>query len=156
MKVAILIVVCLVALVSCAPGGAAFVFYVVTKPEEAVKFIGAVAAIAKEDGLETATSEAVSDTGNVLRVLEGRGHGLTLWVQSAPLSGHEDPKLCGVFLEPHPDPAQFILFTQPSFFRSRAAATQFGEQVLSQLHKSGFDVRRKAPICGAAALHDRA
>jgi len=155
MKVVILALLGFIALAACSGGGAAFVFYVVTRPEEAAKFIGAVTAIAQQDGLETATGQTVSDTGNVVRVVEGRGHGLRLWVQSALLSGHEDPKLCGVYFEPHPDPAQFIIFTEPRFFGSKAAATELGERVLSQLHKSGFDVRRESPVCGAAAIRDR-
>jgi hypothetical protein len=155
MKVVVLVLLGFLTLTSCSGDGAPFVFYVVIMPDEAPKFIGAVTAIAKEDGLETAMAQAVSDTGNVLRVVEGRGHGLKLWVQSAPLSGHEDPKLCGVYLEPHPDPAQFIVFTEPRLFGSKAAAIELGERVLSQLHKSGFDVRREPPVCGAAAIHDR-
>jgi hypothetical protein len=155
MKVVILALLSVVALTSCSAGGAAFEFYVVIKPEETAKFIGAVTAIAKEDGLETAAGQATSDTGNVLRVVEGRGHGLRLWVQSTPLSGKEDPKLCGIHLEPHPDPAQFIVFTEPRFIGSKAAATELGERVLSQLQRSGFDVRREPVICGAAVIHDR-
>jgi hypothetical protein len=156
MKVFILIAVCLAALSSCTQGGAAFLFYVVTKPDEATKFLEAVTAIAKEDGLETAMGQTVFDTGDVLRVVEGRGHGLKLWVQSAPLSGHENPKLCGTYLKPHPDPAQFIVFTEPRFLGSRVAATELGARVLSQLRNAGFDVRREPPVCGAAALHERA
>jgi hypothetical protein len=153
MKVVILVFLSVVALVSCSGGRAAYEFYVVIKSDEAAKFIGAVTAIAKEDGLETATGQAVSDTGNVLKVVEGRGHGLTLWVQSTPLSGKEDTKLCGVHPEPHPDPALFTVFTVPRFFASNAAATELGERVLSQL-KSGFDVRREPAICGAAVVRD--
>jgi hypothetical protein len=64
------------------------------EPDEAAKLIAAVTAIAKEDGLETATGQTVSATGDVIKVVEGRDHGLKLWVQSAPLSGHEDPRHC--------------------------------------------------------------
>jgi hypothetical protein len=106
--------------------------------------------------LETAIGETEFNTGSVLRVLEGRGDGLKLWVQSAPLSGHEDPILCGVFNEPHPDPAQFVVFTVPGFLGSKAGATELGERVLSQLRNARFDVRREPPVCGAAAIHDRA
>ncbi len=60
MKVVILVLLALIALTSCSGGGAAFVFYVVTKPDEAAKLIEAVIAIAKEDGLETATGQTVS------------------------------------------------------------------------------------------------
>jgi hypothetical protein len=156
MKVAILVLLSVIALTSCSGGSATFVFYVVIKPAEADRFIGAITALAKEDGLETAKGEIKFNTGSVLRVLEGRGDGLKLWVQSAPLSGHEDPILCGVFNEPHPDPAQFVVFTVPGFFGSRAGATKLGERVLSQLRNARFDVRREPPVCGAAALHDRA
>lgn len=155
MKVTILFLLGLAALTSCSGGNATFIFYVVTKPAETEKFIDEVEALAKEDDLETATSQTQFNNAGVLRVLEGRGHGLTLWVQSAPLSGHEDPILCGVSHEPHPDPAQFVVFTVPGFFGTTAEATKLGERVFSHLRNAGFDVRREPPICGAAALHDR-
>ena len=50
MKVFILVLLSVVALVSCSGGRAAHEFYVVIKPDETAKFIGAVTAIAKEDG----------------------------------------------------------------------------------------------------------
>ena len=117
--------------------------------------IGAVRAIAKEDGLETALGQVRSDTGNVLTVVEGRGHGLELWVQNEPLSGREDQRVCGVHPEPYSDPAQFVVFTVPRFFGTNAAAKQLGERVLAQLRDLGFDVRRGPVVCGAAAIHDR-
>lgn len=156
MKFLLLVLLSVVALNSCSAGGAAvFTFYVVIRPDETVKFIGALTAMAKEDGMETAVGQATSDTGNVLKVVEGRGHGLRLWAQNTPLSGQEDPKLCGIHPEPYSDPAQFTVFTVPTFFGSKAAAAKLGEQVLSQIRKSGFDVRREPVVCGAAALRDR-
>ena len=154
-KVIILLLLGLAGLTSCSEGNAEFIFYVVMKPAEAEKFIEQVSALAKEDDLKTATSQTKFNDANVLRVLEGRGHGLKLWVQNAPLSGHEDPILCGVSQEPRLDPAQFVVFTVPGFFGSRAGAIKLGERVFSQLRNAGFDARRERPICGAAALHDR-
>jgi hypothetical protein len=147
----VLVALCLVAAVSCARGGAAFVFYVVIKPEQTAEFIGAVTAIAKEDGLETAVGQTTSDTGSVLRFAEGRGHGLKLWAQNMMMSGHEDPKLCGVYDEPHPDPRQFLVFTEPRLFEtSRRSAEELGKKVFAQLQSMGFEPRQKAAPCGAA------
>lgn len=157
MKVAVLLALCFVVLVSCAQGGTAFQFYVVIKPDEAGKFVAAVTSIAKEDGLEFAVGEARSDTGNVLRVVEGRDLRLELWVQNVPLSGQEDPLHCGLHHEAYSDPAQFVVSTQPRFFESsRASAVTLGQRVYSQLQKLGFDARVKPAICGAAALRGRA
>ena len=153
-KVNLLVLLSIAVLTACAGFPAVFEFYVVIKPDETEKFITAIKAIAKEDGLEAATGQAVSDTGNVLRVVESRGHGLTLWVQNATVSGKEDPTLCGVHPEPYPDPAQFIVFTEPRFFGSKAAAIELGERVLSRLHNAGFDVSRSQVVCGAAVIHD--
>jgi hypothetical protein len=125
---------------------------VVIKPDETAKFIESVTAIAKADGMETAVGQAVADTGDVMRVIEARGDGIKLWVQSMPLSGKEDPTVCGVHPEPYSDPAQFIVFTEPRFFGSKAEAAKLGERVLSQLKETGFDVRRKPVVCGAAAM----
>lgn len=145
-----------VALASCsADHTAVFTFYVVIKPNEAAQFVAALTTIAEDDGLETAVSRVTSDTGNVLNVLEGRGHGLQLWAQNTPLSGSEDPKLCGVHSESYSDPAQFTVFTAQRFFGSRAAAKELGEQVLSQLRKLGFDVRLGPAVCGEAVIRDR-
>ncbi len=154
----ILALLCLATLAACASGGAAFEFYVVIRPDETGKFIAAVTSIAKEDGLETAVGQTRFDAGNALRVVEGRGRGLTLWAQNTVLSGNEDPKLCGAHPEPYPDPAQFIVFTEPRFwgFSTRKAAAELGEKVLSQLHHLGFDVRRAPVVCGASIIHDGA
>jgi hypothetical protein len=114
---------------------------------------GAVTSIAKDDGLETAVAKMTPDTGYVLSVVEGRGHGLKLWMQNIPLSGREDPKLCGVHHEAYVDPAQFTIWTQPRFFdtkSARAEAVELGEKVFSQLHNLGFDVRREQVVCGTA------
>ena len=153
-KALIVVLIGIAALTSCSGTVVTFKFYVAIKPDETAKFIDAVTAIAKENGLETATDQIVADTGYASTALEGRGHGLMLWVQNVPMSGGEDPKLCGVHSEPYPDPAQFVVSTEPRFFGSKAAATKLGERVLSQIQKSGFDVRRKPAVCGAAALHD--
>lgn len=141
-------------LTSCsAGGGAAFEFYVVVKPGDAARFIGAVRAIAGEDGLETAVGQARSDTGDALTAVEGRGHGLKLWVQNVTLSGREDQSLCGVHPEPYSDPGQFVVFTEPRFFGSRAAAMELGKRVFSQIRKSGFDARQNPAVCSAAVFH---
>jgi hypothetical protein len=72
-KAVILVLLSIIGVTSCSGGrGAAFVFYVVIKPDEPEKFIGAVTAIAKQEGLQTAAGESVSDTGSVLRAVEGR------------------------------------------------------------------------------------
>lgn len=152
MRILIPILIGIVALTSCSAGGIAFEFYVVIKPDETEKFIAAVTAIAKAAGLETAVGQAVADTGDAMRVVEGRGDGIKLWVQSMPLSGKEDPSVCGVHSEPYSDPAQFIIFTEPRFFGSKAEAAKLGERVLFQLKDAGFDVRRKPAVCGAAAM----
>lgn len=138
---------------SCSSDGIAVKFYVVIKPDETSRFLDAIRSIAKEDGLVTAGSQAVTDTGYVMRVVEGRGRGSMLWIQNVSLSGKEDPKLCGVpvRVEPYPDPAQFMVFTEPRFFGSMNSAKALGEKVLSQLKKSGFDVRLVPVVCGAAA-----
>jgi hypothetical protein len=152
MKITFLALLCFVTLVSCAPGPAAFQFYVVIKPGETGKLIGAITSLANDNGLVTGAGQATSDTRNVTRVVEGRGNGVRFWLQNAPLSGREDPKLCGVHLEPYSDPAQFVVFTTPRFgFKStHTAAVNLGEKMFSALQKSGFDVRQQPAVCGAA------
>ncbi len=157
MKALVVVLIGLLTFASCSGGGVSFEFFVVIKPSEATKFVREVTTIANKAGLETAEAQAVADTGTVLKVVEGRGHGVKLWVQNVLLSGREDPKLCGVpvRVEPYPDPAQFAVSTEPRFFGSKMAAKELGERMLSQLQNSGFEVRREAIVCGAAVLHDR-
>jgi hypothetical protein len=152
MKALLLTVISTMTLTSCSGGGVAFEFYVVTEPEKSAAFIAAVTTIAKENDMDTAVGHAVSDAGNTLTVLEGRGRGLRLWVQNTLLSGKEDPMRCGVHTEPHPDPSQFTVFTKPNFFGSTAGAEKLGQRVLSQLERAGFDVRREPAVCGQAAI----
>jgi hypothetical protein len=152
MRVAIFVLLCFAALGACAPGGAAFEFYVVIKPEETAKFIGAVTSIAKESDLEIATSQTTFGTGEILRVLEGRRTGLKLWVQNVVLSGNGDPKLCGVHREPYPDPAQFVVFTEPRLLGFKSASVELGEKVFARIRGLGFDVLRKPVICGATVV----
>jgi hypothetical protein len=151
MRVIILVLLCFAALTSCAPGGPPIQFYVVIKPEDTGRLIGAVTSIAKDDGMETAVGHTTFNTGEVLRTVEGRGSGLKLWAQNVVLGGNEDSKLCGDHLEPYPDPAQFIVFAEPRFLGSKSAAKELGERVFLRLRKSGFDVRGEPAVCGAAA-----
>lgn len=148
-------VVSVAAMTSCSQAGVTFKFYVVIKPEETEKFIDVVKEIAKENGMEAAAAKVVSDTGKVLNVVEARGHGVKLWAENIALSGKESPNICGSHFEPYPDPAQFMIFTEPRFFGSKAAAKELGGRVLSQFQKLGFDVRQAPVVCGAAALHER-
>ncbi len=155
MKVLALLLASVAAMTSCSQAGVTFKFYVVIKPEETEKFIDAVKEIGKENGMEAAAAKVVSDTGKVLNVVEARGHGVKLWAENIRLSGKESPNVCGSHFEPYPDPAQFVIFTEPKFFGSRVAAKELGERVLSQMQKQGFDVRQAPVVCGAAALHEQ-
>ena len=154
MKLAFFILLCLVTLVSCAPGPAAFQFYVVIKPGEAERLFATITSLAKENGLELAGRRVTSDTGNVTQIVEGRGNGVRFWLQNATSSAREDPNICGIHHEPYADPAQFIVFTTPRFgfgsSSAHAAAVDLGEKMFSQLQKLGFNVRRKPAVCGAA------
>ncbi len=80
--------------------------------------------------MEVAIATATSNTGNVLSVVEGRGHGLKLWAQNMPLSGREDPKRCGVHTEAYVDPSQFIVSTE-SRFNHRALLRSSSERSYS-------------------------
>jgi len=152
MKASILVVMCVVALMACASNGAAFQFYVVIKPGETERFFHTIAEIAKDEDLETASSQTRFSEGKILRVAEGRGHRQKLWIQNVVLGGNEDPNVCGVHHGPYPDPLVFWVFAEPRLFGSRVAAVELGERVLRKFQKAGFGVLRKAPTCGAAFL----
>jgi hypothetical protein len=143
MKTATLVLMCFAALVACTSNGAVFQFYVVIKPGQTERLFHTIAEIAKEEGLETASSQTRFAEGEIFRVTEGRGHRLKLWVQNVVLGRDEGPKLCGVHHEPYPDPMEFIVFTEPRLLGSRAAAIELGERVFAKLQKAGFEVLRQ-------------
>src|SRR5665213_885870 len=152
MKLTILILICS-ALMACASTGAAFQFYVVTKPGENERFFAAISSIAKQEGLETASGHTQFDDGGVLRTVEGRGHRLMLWIQNIVQGGSAETglsRLCGVHHDPYPDPLEFTVFTEARLFGSKQAAIELGERVFTKLQQAGFEVLRKPVICGAA------
>lgn len=141
---------------SCSENGATYMFYVVIRPERAEAFIEEMVSVAKENGLRAEVNKVRDDAGHVYNSMDGRAFGINLVTQNAILSGREDAKLCGHYSEAYPDPAQYLVFTQPGFvFGSKAEATALGKRVFSQLQKLGFDVRLNHAICGAAATDDR-
>ena len=133
MKLAFFILLCLVTLVSCAPGPAAFQFYVVIKPGEAGRLFATITSLAKENGLVIAGKQVTSDTGNVTQIVEGRGNGVRFWLQNATSSAREDPNICGIHHEPYADPAQ-LAFQR----RKRRAQCDCTERDYSRFHEPSF------------------
>ena len=130
-------------------------FYVVIVPDDTGRLLQTLATIAREDGLTTATGKAVARDGNTMRVIEAQGRGLTLWVQNLPLSGNEDPSLCGTHQGPYPDPAQYVVFTTAGFIGSKSDAMDLAARVFSKMRAAGFDARKQTIVCGEAVARGK-
>jgi len=155
--VSILVLLITLGVTSCSTGVVVFSFYVIVQPADTDKFFGDVAAIAKANGLTSAIGQVGPSSATVMRMLEGRGSSVKLWVQNSMLTGREDPSICGVPMrnEPYADPAQFQVSTEPRYFGSRADAQDLGRRMFTSIQKLGYDVRSNPIICGAAALDGR-
>jgi len=146
MRFAILVVLCLTVLASCAQGDAAFEFFVILKPHETERFIGVMRSMATDDGLKIYEGRSPPNSTILVRYIEGDGHGVRLWVENA--IGDVNPEHCGI---PYANPQWFVAFTEPRFFEwNRKAAGELGKSVFARLRKLGFDVRTR-PVCGTSA-----
>lgn len=137
----------------CARTGERAAQYVATRSEQAQKFLGDVGVLSKDSGLSPQLRSAIHSPGNVQYVLEAKGRGLRLWLQNMPLSGQEDPILCGPSGGPRPDPAQFIFYVEPRYpWISQERAEAMQAHIVESLRRLGYDVKAKPLPCGNAIL----
>ncbi len=137
-------------LTSCMELPAVFTRYVVLRPEQQASFPVIVLAIADADGLDAAYGEARSDTGDVMRNLEIRGHGARVVILSMPLSKDADPAKCRTSPGQTLDDLQYVLFATRRVIGTRDAAITLGERISAQIAAKGYDVRTRPSPCGGA------
>lgn len=141
---------------SCSSGDKIREFYVIVEPQMSARFVSDLSEIARRHGLTASVGQATDDRGNTMRVVEAKGNLLRLWSQNMPLSGEENPTVCGPHQEPHPDPSQFIVSLRGSVpFMLTNRAEQLQLNLIADLKSAHYDVRMVPVDCGASALTPR-
>lgn len=140
-------------LVGCVPREGGERFYVLVKPDETQQFLSSVALMAKDLGLNASVGHAAKDNGEQLHVLEATNRQVRLWLQNVLLTGNEDPSLCGVHSGTHSDPAQFVIYTRPTWLAlDSKIATVVAADVFARLKSRGYVVSKDQALCGLAGL----
>jgi hypothetical protein len=136
------------ALVGCGDDSAAPTIYVLTPPAKADIFTQDLGVIVKRYGLEPNPGHATDDKGHTLWVLEARGKGVRLWSQNEPMSGDEDPAICGKYTEGHPDPGQYVISINKVFaWGAHDPPSLLLSKISKDLTRMGYDVRTHAVDC---------
>jgi hypothetical protein len=140
-------------IVACTPRPVAGQFYVVIEPTETGRFLDAVVSMTNDMGLSSTVSYVARGGGNSLNVIVATSWSVRLFGQNLPLSGNEDPSLCGTHGGPHNDPAQFVIRVNQKWasLNSEAAVTVIND-LSAGLEMRGYAVSDEPAICGLAAL----
>jgi hypothetical protein len=140
-------------IVACTPRPVAGRFYVVIEPTETGRFLDAVVSMTKDMGLRSTVSDAARGSGNPLNVIVATNRSVRLYGQNVPLSGNEDPSLCGTHRGPHSDPAQFVIRVNQKWGALNSeAAENVTRDIFAKLELFGYAVSEDPAICGLAAL----
>jgi hypothetical protein len=151
-------------LASCGNSKDAATIYVLAPPQRASQFTQDLAIIAKRHGLNPNLGQATDDRGHILRVIEAQGRGVRLWAQNMPLSGQENPTLCGSYTEGHPDPGQYIVTIDhvlPVIAIKQVLPTIAEDEprelileISNELRASSYDVRSSPVVCSSLSKED--
>jgi hypothetical protein len=141
---------------ACVPREGGDRFYVVVKPEYTERFLNSVVSMAKDMGLTPDVGHAVDDDGAQLHVIEATNRQTRLWVQNVLLSGREDPRVCGAHDGTYSDPAQFVLYTKPTWLTlDSKLSTAVAGEMFARLKLLGYAVRKDQALCGLAHLTEQ-
>ncbi len=106
--------------------------------------------MAKQHGLTPRLGHATDDKGHTLNVVEAKGRWIRLWAQNVPLSGSENPAVCGSSGEAHADPGQYYVTVAPILpLMPNSDARELASQLSHELSALGYEMRSKAALCSA-------
>lgn len=152
-----LLLLCIPALAACGNSKDVATIYVLTPPQEASRLTEELAVITRRHGLNPNLGHATDDKGHTLHVIEASGHWLYLWGQNMPLSGSEDPILCGHYSEGHPDPGQYIVTVDHGLVRiglnhvlavvAPGKPRALMSEISKELSADGYTVRSRPVLC---------
>ncbi len=141
---------------ACVSNGDAVFVYVLTPRLKAVQFTDDLGKIANRYGLTPNPGRSTDDRGLTYYVMEATGHWLRLWSTNMPLSGQENPDLCGHYSEGHPDPGQYALSVSPLWpFASKGDAQSMIMKISKALKSSGYEVRQTPVECSPLSNRDK-
>jgi hypothetical protein len=141
---------------ACVPREGGDRFYVVVEPQETERFLNSVVSISKDMGLTADVGRAVNADGAQLHVIEATNRQTRLWVQNVLLSGREDPSICGSHDGTYSDPAQFVLYTKPTWLTlDSKISTAVAGEMFARLKVLGYAVRKDQALCGLAHLTEQ-
>ena len=125
-------------------------FYVVMIEEMGAQFTADVAELAEQAGMRAAVARVTDDTGHTRHIVDARKRWIWLSGGNMPLSGREDPELCGTYDEPHPDPGQFYVAVESiiPFLDDRRVA-EITKELKDGLSKLGYEVREEPVLCSS-------
>ena len=143
-------------LTACGDSKDAATIYVLVPPRNAPRFTRDLAVIAKHHGLKPDLGRSVGRS-HVYWVVEADGHWLHLWSTNVPLSGYENPSLCGHYAEGHPDPGQYYVTVDHGLVKlglnhvlaKMAPGTPHAlmVEISKDLTASGYVVRKTPALC---------
>jgi hypothetical protein len=142
------------ALAACAPGGPRDAHYVAVEPSAAATLREAISIESNQLGMKPHAMSQTRSSRDVLYTIEAHGNGLTLWFANMPLSGKEDPSLCGPSDGmPHTDPSQYLFYVERRFPWSRQGEADRVQAILGErLRAKGYKVTSTPALCGKVAL----
>ena len=133
---------------SSTPGPIAGEVYVIVPAEKASSFTAYLASLVEKYGMTPNLGQGADDKGYSIHVLDAKSLSVRLRSQNVLLSGHEEPKSCGAYTEPHSDPGQYAVSTSPS---TQMADPRISREILAKIVKDlkadGYDVLPKPIIC---------
>jgi hypothetical protein len=114
-----------------------------------------LAAISKRHGLAPNPGKSVDDKGHAFYVLEAKGNSVRLWSTNMPLSGQENPALCGRHSEPHADPGQYTITIDHSLpLIGKTQPRKLISEISKELKTAGYEVRPSPVECSPLSKSD--
>ena len=155
---------CTFLLAACGNSKDAATIYVLAPPQKAVRFTEDLAAISKRHGLNPNLGSSTDDKGFTFRVIEANGRWMRLWSTNMPLSGQENPALCGHYAEGHPDPGQYIVTVDHGLVRiglnyvlamiAKGRPYALISEISRELKASGYTVRSRPAECSSLSKEE--
>ena len=126
---------------------------------KAATFTNDLATIAKQHGLSPNLGHSTDDKGHIYYVLEANGNWMRIWSTNMPLSGNENPVVCGHYTQSHPDPGQYVITIDHGLgwlglnhvlgMISSSKPKELMSEVSGELRASGYSVKSDPAMCSS-------
>ena len=142
---------------SAIPGSIVAKVYVIVPAEKnASQFTTYLASVVKRHGMTPSVGKATDDKGYSIYVLDATSPSVRLRSENVLLSGQEEPKLCGLYTEPHSDPGQyFVSVSQSSQMTDSRASREMLANIVKDLKVDGYNVQSQYVICSPRSKVER-